>query len=75
MNNYGPFTILPTDENQNNFGIVIGNVKATNKTFNSIEDAQAYIDIMIPWDLIGALCYIVAKGVQKGVDDKTDKEG
>lgn len=73
MNKYGPFTIVPTNESQNNFSIVVGNIKTTEMTFNSIEDACTYIDTM-PWELIGALCYIVAKGVQKGMDEMFIKE-
>lgn len=47
------------DEQQSKFAIVVGNQRGTEKEFESIEEAERYIDEK-PWDLIGALAYAIS---------------
>lgn len=45
------FVIRPTNEEQNEFVITVGNFLATNKHFTSRESAREYIDTP-QWDMI-----------------------
>lgn len=59
MTNYQGFIIVPMDEQQTKFAIVVGNQRGTGKEFDSIEAAEKYIDEK-PWELIGALAYAIS---------------
>lgn len=54
------FGIMPMNEEEKSYTIVLPGGRATMKEFETIEDAERYIDSK-PWDLIGALATYVVK--------------
>lgn len=72
MNHYKGFLIVTTNEQRDDFVIVAGNVKATERHFRTEEEAIDYIEEK-PWCLIAALAYAIAKGVVNKIDLE-DKE-
>lgn len=56
------FKILPTNTEENDYVIVCGNVQASKKHFETVEDAQKYIKAK-PWDLIFTISYAAHKAL------------
>ena len=54
------FGIVPMNEEEKNYTIVLPKGRATMREFETIEEAENYIDSK-PWDLIGAVASYVVK--------------
>lgn len=54
------FGIVPMNEEEKSYTIVLPGGRATMKEFETIEEAEKYIDSK-PWDLIGAVSSYVVK--------------
>ena len=67
------FVVRPTNTEENDYMITIGNRLATNKRFKTIKAAQLFINKK-PWELIATLvfaCYEMIK--QQENENKTEK--
>lgn len=72
------FGIVPMNEEEKSYTIVVPGGRATMREFETIEEAEKYIDSK-PWDLIGAVSvYVVKQELEMKafkIEENENKEG
>lgn len=66
------FVVRPTNTEENDFMITIGNRLATKKRFKTAKAAQLFINKK-PWELIATLCFACNEMIKMQEDENKEK--
>lgn len=67
------FTVRPTNQEESEYMITIGNHLATEETFKSIEEAKERIN-SVDWNLVASLYYLLKEADKWEEIEKKNKE-